>query len=133
MNVVYKFLAFRVASKSVTPFVRILLFCFVGFYAFGVYENYYSSNAVTLQHVDSEAGIICSIFLDGDGGGKIQCTKEELIGVDLLELDLSVKYWDYKLGDRGVLEVSRVGVSDGIKINVKHSTLQDSISYVLKF
>ncbi|KDM90828.1 hypothetical protein EA58_13790 [Photobacterium galatheae] len=121
-----KFTEIRVFPKKATLYVRVLVALGVLFLAGNPVYEYLTDHSLMFKHVDVESGITCQISADKNKG-EISCDKNVSIGLDLTEVDLLPKIWNYELGNGDWLNVKREGYSMGIIVKVKSNLFSDEI------
>lgn len=124
MSLKNKIMAARVLPKPATKYIRLGV---VSLLLFAIAEPTYrivNNSSVTFKHADVESGVFCDI---GYGGllESFDCHKNENVGLELTELDLLPKIWEYEIdGKIDALSVERKGYSDGLEFTVRGSLLK---------
>lgn len=124
MSLKNKIMVARVLPKAATKYIRIGV---VSLLLLAIAEPTYrivNNSSVTFKHADVESGVFCNI----EYGGVLEsfdCYKNDSIGLELSELDLLPKIWEYEIdGKIDALSVERKGYSEGLEFTVRGSLLR---------
>lgn len=115
----------RILPKKYSVHVRVAVTLIVVGISASSVKQFFIDDSLLLNHVDLESGITCKISSES-GIGLASCAKNPSLGLELREVDLQSKKWEYSLGGNDWVEVEREGFSMGLKVKVR-SNIFDNI------